>query len=439
MLEEIKLENLTLLELQIMLEHLRLGMDHLKKCLNPQQLEDLLYTGGINFEQHETIKSDPLEKSGQVALIVNTIFTCVFGSWLGVAGFLGLGLGPNHSLISIIAVSLTASIYFGYLNYKFVKSQARAALYEQMLCNLELKILKILHQKKQVIIIESIDFLNKALRDFSNSLSLGPVRDKYLDKELSDKDNIQDWIEAFNDILDAKIASLQGNEIYEIYSSELKKIQNSLASIVSKNILVNTTKQENVAEISVAKMKFPETMTFIKILTNPTIARPRTPIIVKSWLRTNFTSVLIGLIPTIVGGFGSLFVYFGSLPNVAAQLGFKTLEGVLSSPESKTIAILCSIIITIYFGATYLHSNHKAFKRNQELNKTQKIITNEEARGIEIDTKLNLLTKFKEQVQKIKELFKVIQRIQDYLTKNDQELLRYKHAYEEIKQRVLVS
>ena len=65
--QRIQLETLQVSELAILLGHLQLGIDHLKKHLNKDQLAELLNYGDINSRQYEILKPDEIERHGNIA------------------------------------------------------------------------------------------------------------------------------------------------------------------------------------------------------------------------------------------------------------------------------------------------------------------------------------------------------------------------------------
>ncbi|MFN7095401.1 MAG: hypothetical protein ACK4M7_08560, partial [Burkholderiales bacterium] len=328
------------------------------------------------------------------------------------------------------------SAYFGYAAYKMVANQVKKAMDQQKLVNLELRILKLIIRKKQILIENSINYLNNSLKELQKNVSLTTEEIKApAENNLSTNTEIENWLKRLSYILKKQIDSLQNDEIYIFYINELKNIMSSLKNSLAKNFPINEKENKNL-HIPSLTASMNQKMSFIEILTNPNIASPKSPIKKTSWLKTNIIPLLIGLIPTILGGFGSIFVYVDGIPKTLEHLGFHQLDSYISNPTVKIMELAVALIITIYFGVSYVHSNRKAFKRSQQLQITQKLVTNEESTDIEVNTKLNLIKKLKTQIRKVKYIFKILKKIKTYLKKNQEKIAEYEEAYLKVKQQL---
>lgn len=108
------LPNLNLVELQIFLEHIRLGPDHVKKLLNKKQLAEVLELGCLTQEQLNEVSTDRIEKIGNVALALNSMLTSTFGVWMGLSGCMGLDLGSTIVFSTVTSIACVLSVSLGY-------------------------------------------------------------------------------------------------------------------------------------------------------------------------------------------------------------------------------------------------------------------------------------------------------------------------------------
>jgi hypothetical protein len=123
-MQNVKLEQLTILELSVMLGYIHLGIVNLKKYLNKTQLKEMLDLGELDEGQVQAIKAFQTEKSGNLILTINTVFTCMLGGWLSTCGFLGIGLGSPKFLTLLILFISAISGYLGYYHFKLIKRRA---------------------------------------------------------------------------------------------------------------------------------------------------------------------------------------------------------------------------------------------------------------------------------------------------------------------------
>ena len=108
----------------------------------------------------------------------------------------------------------------------------------------------------------------------------------------------------------------------------------------------------------------------------------------QSWLRQNARPIAISLIPTLFGGFGSLFVYLSGSTQIASDFEFQHLVSLLTSPQAKVIKVAIAIVVTLYFGFVSLYNNRKAFKRSVEIKKKQAEAVKKEAELTLLDEQL---------------------------------------------------
>jgi hypothetical protein len=413
--ENPQLENLNVSELNVLLGHLQLGIEHLQKYLTHEQLSQLLDYGWIDPHQFQKIQSDRIEKHGNITLMANTVFTCVIGGWLASISFIGVSPAINSfALLFILGAAVISSGYFGYISFKKVRLEAKEAISTQKLANLKLKLLRLIKQKNQHIIDSLIDRLNGALSNFPHGKSFN-AKINSLNSFESEQEFIQ-WFNELSNNIDAESRSLTEKPIYRFFIKRIKNIKLKLKRAIDTNLglVEHAEKKEQQNNhpkksvwFSLAEKKH---QSFITALTDPAFV-PKLAIKKKSWLKNNMYSILNGLIPTALGGFCSLFTYFSGLPNVARELGVHSLDRFFESAATKFVTLFIISTLTAYFAYISIYGNRKSFQRKQELEKTQKLIANEEAEILALTSKLNLLRKVEEYLKSIFLIFTFIRHI----------------------------
>lgn len=414
--QRIQLESLQVSELAILLGHLQLGIDHLKKHLEKDQLAELLNYSQINSGQYERLKPDEIEKHGNMALMANTVFTCLLGGWLASIGFAGISPATNKALLFfIIIAAVISSGYFGYVSFKKVKEEAKDALSQQKLANLQIKLLSLIKQKKQGIVEEMTDYLNNAVNQFSSKT---PEMKITALSSLRSKEEFVQWFNELNNLISAETTPLNGKPIYNIFIEEIEKIKIELKNAIDTNVgLIEHHKEgankqdKNSPSSTWFSPAEKKQKTFISVLTDPTIVMPKAEIKKKSWLKNNIYSILNGLAPTALGGFCSLFTYFRGIPDVAKEFGLESFSIFFESPTTKSISFFILFSITLYFAYVSVHGDHKSFQRSQELEKAKKHIANKENELLVLDSTLNLLKKVKKYLENILLIFAFMRHI----------------------------
>lgn len=409
------LEDLSSSELQLLFEHLRLGTDHLKQLLSPEQYKDLFKWYRLEEEQRDQIVSDKAEKTGQLALIINTILTSTFGAWMGLSGCLGKSLGSIIIFVIVVMVAFVTSSVIGYISLKYTKNQAKQAINTQKLANLQLRILQLLNQKLDKKIQEESTYLHTVIFLLEQDKEQATIPDNPSQAFDSTLEAFT-WLEKLKTVLKNRLEHFSHETVYSLYWPELTKIINHIRKILAKNIhfVENltgerfNTNQENMSSLP-----------FLKILTDPAFAVPKFKPSSKSWIKDNLRGLILNLIPTIWGGFASMFVFVGGIPNILREFGFLSAAQLLTEPWARVIELALAVTMTVYFGFSSLYLTRKMSQRRSIWEKTQKEIAQEESNSLEKNQKLQLLFKVKTQLQKIVSIFNILKKLDFSLVKEE--------------------
>lgn len=410
----LQLENLNLSELEILLAHVRLGEGHLKKQLNPSQFEHLLRLGTLNLEQKQKVSSNKIEKSGSIALVLNTIITSVFGAWMGFSGFMGLALNSYVMLIGITSLATIISLKIGYFSFKLTANNAQAALNNQKIHNLQLKILQLMRVKQDTLIESSIKHLNYSWEYVKEKSVMG--EEPFTQKEstpwynFETPDEFLKWMDAFSAAVRHKIDVIQDNKIYSFYCERLLTILQKTKDYIDVNYLIQQTKN------SIGELTHPTDSSYLPILSLAPILSRGQPI-QKKWFVNNYLDIFVGLFPTLLGGFASMFVFLTGGPNLAKELGLFNWESMLRHPTARVIEFSIAISLTLYYGGSFIYNNYKNYIRSQELDKTKRAVHDIEKADLEHHRKLTVLSNLKRKTKRIINIYTAIANIHECLSK----------------------
>jgi len=406
----IQLESLDLLELNILLGHLRLGEGHLKKQLSRAQFKHLLELGQLNIEQQINVSSNRAEKSGNIALVLNTVITSVFGAWMGFSGFMGLQLNSYLMLSGITIIALFTSVLVGYFSFKLTLKNAQAAIYRQKIHNIQLTILKLITSKQQETLSSVVKYLNHALH-YVTTKSL-PFKEKKADNKLFDFDQIEDfhqWKDQVTKAILVKSEIIKEEAIYIFYSERLLKIIDRFDQIINASFLLElpTTSLQS-------HLKGDQSL--LQILSrSPDYVTYQSPH--RTWFRQNFLALIAGIVPTLLGGFASMFVFLAGGPNLAKELALHHVEAALRKPGARFIELSIAVALTIYYGASFVYNNYKTYIRQHEVEKIKKHLIRLEKQDVYLKRKRTILSKLKRETKRIINIYTAIENIDVFTSK----------------------
>lgn len=405
----VQLKNLNLSELTLFLGHLRLGEDHLKKQLDNEQYRNLLKLNSINSEQAKRISVNFAEKAGHIALGINTIITSVFGAWMGFSAFLGISLN-SYSILSIITLlAFFVCLFVGYFSYKLMGQNAKSAIASQKLDNLQLSILQLIIEKKNEELASNMKFLNHALVYLQKkSLSTLFLFKKSNNPEFFKckiEDNFSQWIKEISNAVKVKADTIMEKQVYKFYSERLLKILEKLQNIA--DFYLTTI---NPAETPSTP---PESKCLIQLLSQSRDFYTFVPIH-KSWLKQNFLGLAAGCITTLLGCFASMFVFLAGGPNLAKELGLRSIELILRSAPAQLIEFAVASLLTLYYALSFTYNNYKDYIRKYESEETKKQLVVLEKEEIYLKRKNEIIVEIKSQIERIIHIYTAIENIVSY-------------------------
>lgn len=411
--EKTKLEDFSLPQLNILLKHLRLGQDHLNIILSPKQFQELFDWCALEEDQQKKMSADKLEKLGNMSLIINTILTSTFGAWMGLSGCLGSGLGSYTMLTFISILAFFVSGLMGYVSLQTTKNQARNAILNQMLYRFQLRVLKMINKKMEEKLHSVTFYLHTAVVVLEN-----PMEDSNDHKNnfslFKNNAEANQWYEKLINVLNFRLEGVNDPASAQIYQNQIQQISYLIKKTMAKyfNILESLVLSKQNEK---RRSQIMPTLPFHKILTTPSFGFLKFKNSSQPWIKSHFNQLLVGIIPTIWGGFASMFVFVGGIPSIARELNFLWLASVLTSPFARFIEITLAGFITFYFAFSFLYSSRKSWQRERLQEEIDKDIASEEAHLQENTHKLDMLYKVKMHVQKLISIFTVVKKIDQSL------------------------
>ena len=411
----ITLESLNLTELDILLAHLRLGSGHLESQLDEEQLSSLLSLGSLSYEQLNNISSNRLEKSGNVALVLNTVITSIFGAWMGFSGFMELHLDSYSVLCGITALAILTSLTVGIFNFRLTLKNAKSAIHNQRIHNLQLNTLKLITNKEQKKQQALIKYLNNALNYLVDKsiVNLDPKnpREK-LSVDFQEDADFSTWFFQLNNAVESQANVIAEDPEYKFYSTRLLKSLLNIKTLLETSYINLEPRSKSLC----TTIKSGNQLThnpFIRLLSRFRIEKTNQPLH-KKWLKSNYLPLVAGIFPTMLGGFASMFVFLAGGPNLAKELGLTHIEHLLKNPTARLIEISVAISLTIYYGLSFVYNNYKNFKREFEVEKTKRFTNQLEREDVFLKMKIGVLNKIKAETTGIINIYTALDKLNEH-------------------------
>ena len=404
--EKQELEDFEPSQLHIFLKHISLGKEHLQSILTPQQLKDLLSWCELRDDHKKQILATKIEKLGNMSLIINTILTSTFGAWMGLSGCIGCGLGSYKALMLISIFAFFVSGLVGYMSLNMTKKQAYMAIDKQRLLNLEWRILQTINDKTHQKADSEILYLNSAIFILNTHKEEGAEKPDFRFKKVEEA---YEWFAALDQVLKQRLNEIENSSAYSFYQNQVSQLSYLIKKTLAKHVKYLETLASTQKKMS-REHKVKITLPFLKVLTNPNYALPKQRLTSSYWLREGVNELLLGLTPTIWGGFASMFVFVGGIPNIARELGFTETADFLIQPGARIVEISLAILVTSYFGFSFLYAFKKGWQRDQLMERTMKEISEEETHLLISTHKLHMLYKVKSYIQKMISVFTALKK-----------------------------
>ncbi len=380
MWDKSQLSKLTPNELLLLDKHVKLGKSHLRESLTEGEVEEVYQLGSIPKAAEEELKLTKIEIVSQYSLAINAIVTGTLGGWMGLSAFLQFRLNSLLMFVIIFSFSTFLGTCVGLTSGRLRRKFSNVAKERRQAQDLEIAILNEINEMRK-------EEVQEKTKELVSILAHLEIREKI--SEIENLEHLEDlyfrWINQLQQI---------GKEKYE----NSKNYEDFVSEIEKANIFFRKSKQKE----SIRGAEETKLYNIIQKLSRSSIQPSAAK---KSWVRENLQSLIVGFLPTIFGGFGSLFVYIGGAPSIAKELGKENLLNFLLLPQVKLIQLIMLISITLYFGFSFIYLTLKDHKRDKELSKLNVYITKEESQTHLLDDKLLKVKEMLDWMKKFEYLF----------------------------------
>lgn len=336
---------------------------------------------------------------------------------MGLSACIGCGLGSIKMLTFISMVAFFVSGIIGYVSLTMTKNQARQSINNQRLHNMQLYVLQLINKKINEKADNACFYLNTAVFILQNErpqLTLEKTNHSF--RSVADG---YEWYEKLNQVLRIRLGQVSHLVPCETYQKQVDQ----MAYLIKKTLAKHRSFLESIAlaaQKNQRQQKLISALPCFKVLTNPSFGPPKYRCLAPvSWIRANQQQLFLGVVPTIWGGFASMFVFVGGIPNIARELHFTALADFLVQPTARGVEITMAAIVTCYLAFSFLYSSKKGWQRQKLLEKTERVIADEETLLLENSHRLSMLYKVKMFTHKIVSIFNTFRSIEMQLTSQE--------------------
>jgi hypothetical protein len=360
MAQKYDLQALSLEELHLLLEHVRLGLAHLKAHLTKDQLDELLNLIPIDDEKEKELDVDTREESSQFFIMANYGFGGFVGFWVSVSTILHYELERTFFTLGFFALVYAASM--GIISLWLKKQEAEDSLNNYKLQRLHYEIMKILTMKADQCIKKQTEELDQN----NQRLMQNGVNTANIPFVLEDKEKIRTWFKNLSTFVKVIVDRLSGHlscpSAYERINSILASIKNKLCregELIGDLSYALKEKNPNAQEVRPSYY-------VLDLLINPLLTVPKKKIEVVPWYIAYKLEILNILAFTLIGGFGSFFMWCENVNKLADKFQMGYVQQFTLSSEFGIIHLILAILTGIYFSFLMIYSKRKPIIRQQE-------------------------------------------------------------------------
>lgn len=345
------LDHLTPRELLFLQKHVELGKDHLKEYLNDQEFNHILHLEHMSKQTKEAVFPDTAELSGHLMPAIHGSIGMVFGAWMGVSGFMHLGLDKGLGFVVGATLALIVGSLLGFINFRKNEKNIKNNIEKRKFQSVEMLILQTLIRKRKQDMADLISEINDSLKVIGISpKSISPEAESFNPQTIG-----VEWLTGWAQKIKNSAHAIQ-EPMHSFFIEHIEQVKTSFS------------KEEG---------DYHKRRGFFSILQKLSQAPIRPPASLRSWIKSNWRSLVSQAIPTIIGGFCSLSIYFDNIPKVAKVLDQEHfLYTYWTAVQPFQLPIM--IGITLYFAYCFFHNNYKNFKRNKALTQAHIHIIQEE-------------------------------------------------------------
>lgn len=388
------IKDLNIGQLESLRKNLHADPGTLKEQLNPKDFKALLQLKTSKSKYKQKIKSDTQEKAGNIAIILNTIITSVLGAWLGISGFIGLGLKSIIALIGIIILTTIISGYIAFVSFKHLKTKARTTINKEKLNLIELDILKYIIKLRKKEINIHIKKIMHALNELRPELK---YKQKRLIRDLLLNHKAEEQPETLIPKLLKTILSKKNTQLPTSLKPKTRIIESKLIELIKQ--LIKNREHKKISPQQAQTAQTP--LDYIKTLSTPNLIKSQENISLKNWIKCNLRDIILGVTPTLLGSFASMFVFLAGIPEVLEAFNIKAKTLIQNEIYIQITGIGIALSLSIYYCYSFAYSNYKNFLRDKIIEQTQQKITKENEHDTQLANQCNILVQIKSNLNEL--------------------------------------
>ncbi len=394
------IRELNLKELNCLLKHLKLGSDHLKRKLNPDQFKELLKWVPIEEKQETRIEDNKKGKVSHFMPVLNTIFTSIFGAALGFSAMIGYDLSIPTRIAIIGFSALFISFVMGYVCHKRTQERADQTEMDLKILKNQQTILTIIHDRLKEDSDKVLKLYHLIFTRFSD---LGFKLNKT--HQLETDENLNKELLSLTQLLKRKIQKISKETTYIIYRSYLLKKIKKINHLLQNQS--NHVEKINLFDLNENSL---QSLSFLRVLTDlQSVSTKKAPF---DPAKNESINIFYDILPTLLGTFASLFVFANGIPDIAHQLGATEIEHFFSHQHARIAELIIMVIVTTYFGVCFFYARKKSQLRKKEIQTSRKKIIDTELVVQEVEIKINRLNHIYYQLEYIFYILTVVQKLE---------------------------
>ncbi len=378
------LDHLTSRELLFLKKHVELGKDHLKEYLSDQEVNDVLHLEHVSKQTKDAMFPDTAELSGHLMPAINGGIGLIFGGWMGLNGFMHLGLDKGSGFLFGVALALIVGCLLGFINFRNNEKNIKNSVEKRKFQSVEMLTLQTLIRKRKQEMEDLINQINDSLKAIGISPNgISPEADSFNPQTMG-----VEWLTGWAQKIKNSAQVIQ-EPLYSFFLEHIEQVKESFSK----------------EQIDYRKRKG-----FGSVLQKLSQAPLHPPASLRSWIKSNWKTLISQAIPTIIGGFCSLFTYFDNIPKVAKVLGQEHFLYTYWTAV-QPFQLLIMIGITGYFAYCFFHNNYKNFQRNKALTQAHIHIVQEEKALSLLEDNLIKVQTLDSMMQKVTPLLSIYEKV----------------------------
>lgn len=392
------LRDFTKEQLQILLEHLRLGVGHLKKQLDDEQFKELLKLNVIEKDEKE-LKADRVDKLSDYVQMTNSTASGFIGAWMGITTFMGYELTPNL-LRFIASVAIAGAGILSYISGRKHQRENSLAVSQLRLHDLQLQILQQINQKQSEEAYYLVEDINKKLVALTNSSFDAGQENPSL--TFVKEEDYKILLEQLKLIGREQLYRIPKGDLFETVRLKFLAILSSIHNMVTDQAKLNANLAEALKKGNpITESNHRPKLSPLEILTDPKLAAPKARVVYQPWYKAKKLEIALGLLPMILGSIGSGLMWINTGPEIAEKLGWIQSQQQIHQSNGVYLESLFCFLVTGLFTFFYFYTKKKDAQFDLRKEVLQKKVANEESKMFELATRIHLTSQINLQLDNI--------------------------------------